>query len=105
MATNSKRTSGRKRRTTGYTKRKNNTLKTITSATNKTLPIVNDGLKKIGRATKSTIPIVEKGVASVYGAMKSGVDLGTKTFKRARTSTMGKSRSLSLSGGRKSKKR
>ncbi len=105
MTTKSKRTTGRKRRRTGYTKRTNNTLKTITYATNKTLPFVNDGLKKVGRATKSTIPIVETGVASVYGAMKSGVDLGTKTFKRARSSTTGKSRSLSLSGGRKSKKR
>lgn len=105
MTTASKRTSGRKKRTTGYTRKKHNTLKTITYATNKTLPIVNDGLKKIGRATKSTIPIVEVGVASVYGAMKSGVDLGTKTLKHARSSTTGKSRSLSLSGGRKSKKR
>jgi hypothetical protein len=68
--------------------RKNNnsiTFKKISTATQKTLPIVNKGLETIGTKTKEVLvkskPYLEKGISHVYGVLASGADLGIKSAK------------------------
>lgn len=89
----------------------NSFMKTIKKTTSKTLPVVNKGLKKVGTTAKdvakASIPIVEKGVSVVYGTMATGLDLGVKGVKSVAKgmSKRKHSRSRSLAGGRKTRRR
>lgn len=91
--------------------RKNNVMKTIKKTASKTLPVVDKGLKKVGTTAKSvaqaSIPIVEKGVSAVYGTMATGLDLGVKGVKSVAKgmSKRKRSRSRSLAGGRRTRRR
>jgi transposase len=56
-------------------------LNSITTTSQKALPVVNTGLKTVGKAAKESVPIIEKGVSAVYGPMATGFDLGVKGVK------------------------
>lgn len=93
-------------------KNKSNTLeKTIKKTASKTLPVVDKGLTKVGTTAKNvaeaSIPIVEKGVSAVYGTMATGLDLGVKGVKSVAkgVSKRKHSRSRSLAGGRRTRRR
>jgi hypothetical protein len=90
-------------------------MKRIRRTTYKTLPVVNKGLMTVGTTAKNvasaSIPVVEKGVGVVYGTMATGLDLGVKGVKSVskniskRNGSSARSRSLALSGGRRTKRR
>jgi hypothetical protein len=56
-------------------------LNSITTTSQKALPVVNTGLKTVGKAAKESVPIIEKGVSAVYGTMATGFNLGVKGVK------------------------
>jgi hypothetical protein len=56
-------------------------LNSITTTSQKALPVVNTGLKTVGKAARQSIPIIEKGVSTVYGTMATGFNLGVKGVK------------------------
>ena len=56
-------------------------LNSITTTSQKALPVVNTGLKTVGKVAKGSVPIIEKGVSAVYGTMATGFDLGVKGVK------------------------
>lgn len=94
-------------------RRSSSVIKSIGSTANKTLPVVNKGLETVGKTAKnvatSSIPVIEKGVSVVYGTMATGLDLGVKGVKNvsrrvSRSRKGGRSRSCSMSGGRKSRR-
>jgi hypothetical protein len=92
-------------------------VKSITKTASKTLPVVNKGLKTVGSTAKNvasaSIPVIEKGVSAVYGTMATGLDLGVKGAKTlAKGMSKGRrakhrsvSRSRSLAGGRRTRRR
>ena len=90
-------------------------VKSISKTASKTLPVVNKGLKTVGSTAKNvvdaSIPVVEKGVSAVYGTMATGLDLGVKSATsiakgiKGKRSSRHRSRSRSLAGGRRSRRR
>lgn len=94
-------------------KNKSTLQKTIKKSVGKTLPVVNKGLTHVGKTAKdvaeASIPIVEKGVSAVYGTMATGLDLGVKGVKSVAKGVSKKkrirSRSRSLAGGRRTRRR
>ena len=97
--------------------RKGSIMKSIKKTTNKTLPVVNRGLTTVGRTAKglakASVPIIEKGVGAVYSTLATGLDLGIKGVKSVTNKATRKklsrsrssSRSRSLAGGRRTKRR
>ena len=91
-------------------------VNSISKTASKTLPIVDKGLKTVGTTAKNvadaSIPVIEKGVSAVYGTMATGLDLGVKGAKSITQRIKGKrsrsrkiSRSRSLAGGRRTRRR
>ena len=60
-------------------------LKSITTTSEKAIPVLDKGLTKIGSVAKSTavksVPVVEKGVSTIYGTLATGFNLGSKGAK------------------------
>jgi hypothetical protein len=92
-------------------------VKSITKTASKTLPLVDRSLKTVGSTAKNvaseSIPVIEKSISAVYGTMATGLDLGVKgakslakdMSKRRRTKRRSVSRSRSLAGGRRTRRR
>jgi transposase len=96
--------------------RRSDVIKTITTTTEKVIPVVDKSLSTVGTTAKNvataSVPVIEKGVSVVYGTMATGLDLGTKGVKtlakgisRNRYARRHKSRSHKISGGRRTRHR
>ena len=98
-------------------KNKSSIINTITKTSEETLPVLDKNITKVGvtakEITEKSIPVVEKGVSAVYGTMATGLDLGVKGAKTlAKGMSKGRrgkhrsvSRSRSLAGGRRTRRR
>jgi len=91
--------------------RRNSSRSSRKSNASKTLPVVDKSLTKVGNTAKDvaevSIPVIEKGVSAVYGTMATGLDLGVKGVKSVAkgVSKRKRSRSRSLAGGRRTRRR
>ena len=90
-------------------KNRKSVLKSITTTSQKALPVVDKGLKNVGTVAKSaaqtSIPVIEKGVSAVYKTMATGFDLGVKGAKTVAKGISNKKRSKRHRKRRKTRRR